>query len=109
MSVQSSSVVKIRILKITRKETETHYVTSASLSYATCSLVCASRDHAGGTACREKGRKNSRRSVTDLYEKLLNTNMHFGLEQSCLEDDEVGVSSTVGTEEVNHCLLQWRS
>ena len=82
MPVQSSAVVKtaIRILEI-RKETETCYTAITSLSYATCSLVCTSQDYVGRTACTEKGRKDRERNGTGLYEKLLNINTLFGLEQ----------------------------
>lgn len=82
MRVQSSAVVKIaiRILEI-RKEIESRYTAISALSYTTCSLACTSRDHVGRTACTEKGRKDSQRNGTGLYEKLLNTNTLFGLEQ----------------------------
>jgi len=78
MSVQSSAVVKIaiRMLEIIRREIETH-TASTSLSHATCSLVCTSQDHIGRTACVEKGRENSQRNETGLYEKVLNINTLF--------------------------------
>lgn len=81
--VKTSAVIKTanRIPKMFRKEIETHYTDITSIFYVMCSIVSTSYNHSGRTTYTEKGRKDSQRNDTGLYEKLLNTNTLFSLEQ----------------------------